>query len=188
MQHLQSPGEPTFMVWLARNPTGIPRASGAARAVLGTLLTGLVSVVVGRHLRPEVPLATLLVEHLAASAIGGMLSPLGVTALTYYLDRQLPRRDTLLGYSGVMRELLHAGELSALGALGAGLARSADRAPGTVASVVGTGALSGLLYGLRGFGPGLGVGAGLLSGLFGALLVAVARTAGAVRRGRRRPT
>lgn len=175
-------GEPPFAEWLARNPTGIPRASGAARALLGTLLAGLLSLAVARRLRPSAPLAGLLARSLAAAAVGGALSPVGVAALTYYLDRRLPRRDELLGYSGVMRELLHAGELSALGALGAGLGHSAGAAGG----IAGTAVVGGLLYGLRGFGPGLGVGAGLLSGLFGALLAAGMRAApaAAARRGR----
>jgi hypothetical protein len=94
--------------------------------------------------------------------------------MTYQLDRSLLGRDELLGYSGVMRELFHAGELSFLTALGAGLGRSAaSRAGGVVVGTIGTGAIGAAVYGVRGLGPGLGAEAGLLSGLVGSLLARV---------------
>jgi hypothetical protein len=99
--------------------------------------------------------------------------PLFVTLATYELDRSLEWRDDLLGYSGVMRELFHAGELSLLGALGAGVAQaSGGGARGLLLGPIGTSALGALLYGARRLGPGVGAGAGLLSGVAGGLLVA----------------
>jgi hypothetical protein len=115
--------------------------------------------------------------------VGAAAGPLCVTALTYHLDRALLRRDELLGYSGVMRELFHAGVseagaqrlLSFLTALGAGLGRSAaSRAGGVVVGTIGTGAIGAAVYVARGLGPGLGAGAGLLSGLVGSLLARAA--------------
>lgn len=69
------------------------------------------------------------------------------------------------------RELLHAGELSFLGALGAGLSQAAATpGRGLLAASLGTALIGATLYGVRGFGPGLGAGAGLLSGLVGGLI------------------
>jgi len=187
MHTLASGDGPEFVAWLARNTTGVSRASGAARALMGTLFAGLLSTAVARRLRPSAPFAALLAETMPAAAVGGAVSPLGVAALTYYLDRRVPRSDELLGYSGVMRELLHAGELSALGALGAGLGRGVGGgARGALLSVVGTAVVGGLLYAARGLGPGLGAGAGLLSGLFGGLLAGAARAASRAGRGEAR--
>lgn len=167
---LPLPGEPAFLEWLARNPTGIRRSTALGRALVGTGLAGLLSAAVLRRTRPSasgVPIG----ETLGAAALGGVAAPLVVTAATYYLDRSVLWQEGLLGYSGVMRELLHAGELSFLGALGAGLARSVTgRGRGAAVSTLGTGVTGALLYAARGFGPGLGFGAGLLSGLVGGLL------------------
>jgi hypothetical protein len=50
-----------------------------------------------------------------------ILAPLGVLLCAHFLDRALPGDDHLVGYSGLIRMLVHAGELSFLGALGGGL-------------------------------------------------------------------
>lgn len=159
--------EPSFPRWLARNPTGIPCSEALRRALAGTALAGLCSLAIARARRPALPPA-FAARTLGVAALGGALTPFCVTATTYALDRTLLRGDELLGFSGVMRELLHAGELSVLGALGAGLAHSAaTRGQGVLLSTGGTALVGTTLYAVRGFGPGLGVGAGLLSGLFG---------------------
>jgi hypothetical protein len=167
---LPLPGEPAFLEWLAHNPTGIRRSAALGRAVVGTGLAGLLSAAALRRTCPSAP-AARIGELVGAVVVGGVAAPLVVTAATYYLDRSLLRQEELLGYSGVMRELLHAGELSFLGALGAGLAQSVEGGGrGTAVSTLGTGVTGALLYAVRGFGPGLGAGAGLLSGLVGGLL------------------
>lgn len=168
------PEQPTFLAWLARNPTDIPHPIALSRALLGSLLAGLVSVTVARRARRAAPTAALVRETLGAVLVGGTAGPLCVTAATYHLDRALLRRDALLGYSGVMRELFHAGELSFLTALGAGLGRSvAGPVGGVVVGTIGTGAIGAAVYTARGLGPGLGAEAGLLSGLVGSLLARV---------------
>jgi hypothetical protein len=76
--------------------------------------------------------------------------------------------DPLLGYSGLVRMLFHAGELSFLGALGGGIG-------GGVAGTLGglaTGALAGgvigaVLYRVRGLGTVLGLTVGVVAGAIG---------------------
>jgi hypothetical protein len=163
--------EPPVLQWLVRNPTGIPRRTALLRALAGTTLAGLLSFALARWRRPSVGATTLAAETFGATALGGAVTPFAVTLTTYALDRGLPGRDELLGYSGVMRELLHAGELSFLGALGAGLSRSTrTTGGGLMLGAFGTGLLGALLYAVRGLGPGLGAGAGLLSGVIGGAL------------------
>lgn len=74
--------EPSFLQWLVRNPTGIPRSEALLRALAGTGSAGLLSFVIvcSRRAAPT-PHAT---RTFGAAAAGGALAPLCVTAATLF--------------------------------------------------------------------------------------------------------
>jgi hypothetical protein len=74
----------------------------------------------------------------------------------------------LLGFSGVVRMLLHAGELSLLGALGGGVGGGIGGVfVGLVSGTLAGGLLGGLLYRVRGLGTALGLTMGVIAGGIG---------------------
>lgn len=156
--------QPSFFTWLAHNPTGVAPRVALGRTLAGMLLGGLVSLATTR-LRPRTSTPVRMLPMIGGVIGGSVFGPLAVVFITYRLDRRWFTGDSLLGFSGVMRELFHAGELSALGALGGGLgASSGGFSRGLLTGAVGTSFLGGVLYRFREFGTGVGIGAGLLSG------------------------
>lgn len=173
---IPQPGQPqpSFLTWLAHNQTGIAPRVALGRTLAGMVLGGLVSLVVTR-LRSRTRTDARMLPMLGGVIGGSVLGPLAVVFITYKMDRRWFAGDSLLGFSGVMRELFHAGELSALGALGGGLGSSSSGfAQGLLTGAIGTSVLGGVLYYLRGFGAGVGIGAGLLSGAVSGTLGAIA--------------
>jgi hypothetical protein len=117
----------------------------------------------------------------AGGVLGGMtFGALGPVLVARVLDWAAHWSDPLLGYSGLVRMLLHAGELSFLGALGGGLGGGAG---GTLAGLA-TGAVAGgligaVLYRVRGLGTSLGLSVGIIAGAIGGSIGgAIARLGG----------
>jgi hypothetical protein len=160
---------PSFIIWLATNTSGVPRAQARQRVALGLalgLLLGLLaSFLSGAAFWPRA-------LGVMAGVIGGTtVGALGAVLTARLLDRAARWSDPLLGYSGILRMLLHAGELSFLGALGGGIGGGIG---GVIGGMLG-GALAGsliggLTYRLRGLGTALGVTVGLLAGAIGGLI------------------
>ena len=162
--------QPTFVAWLTHNPTGIPRRQALWRVAFGILLgliSGwLISEVIGLgHTRPLWAVGL----GIASGVIGGAsLGALGVVVLARAMDRFILTNDSLIGYSGVIRMLLHAGELSALGALSGGMGGgAAGMLAGLAIGALGGGVSGGLIYQLRGLGVVLGITVGVVAGAIG---------------------
>jgi hypothetical protein len=168
-QHAQ----PTFVAWLTHNPTGIPRREALGRVIFGILLSllggWLVSQVVGfGHTRP---LWATSLGIVSGAISGASIGALGVVLLARAMDRFVLTSDSLIGYSGVIRMLLHAGELSALGALSGGIGGgAASMLAGLAFGAIGGSILGGLIYQLRGLGVILGITVGLVAGAIGGVL------------------
>jgi hypothetical protein len=161
---------PAFVAWLSHNPTGIPRRQALWRAAFGVLLgllSGwLVSEVVG--FGQARPVGALSLGIASGVICGASIGALGVVVLARAVDRFVLTDDSLIGYSGVIRMLLHAGELSALGALSGGLGGgAAGMLAGLGIGAIGGGILGGLIYQVRGLGPALGLTVGLVTGAIG---------------------
>jgi len=149
---------------LAYNPSGVPRRQALLRALAGLALGVLGGTLTGRrhpggmHVRGAV----------GGACAGATAGAIGVMQLSTVMDRQLRAEDRLIGYSGAMRMLLHAGELSLLGAIGGGIGGSAGGLRAGMLRGALAGGLSGaLLYQLRGLGTPLGLTAGTFSGAIG---------------------
>jgi len=117
--HAQSPrprsDRPSLITWLATNTSGVPRAQArrvvALGLMLGLFLGLLTSMLAGGPFTAR-----------AFGVVGGAtLGALGAVLAARLLDWAAHWSDPLLGFSGVVRMLLHAGELSVLGALGGGI-------------------------------------------------------------------
>jgi hypothetical protein len=161
---------PAFAAWLRHNPTGLPRRHALRVAAIGVgqgLLGGLGAGILAGSWHTTSP--WLLGLGIACGSLtGATLGPLAVVLLARLLDRVFRAADSLIGYSGVLRMLLHAGELSFLGALAGGIGGGIG---GLLAGMAG-GALAGsgigaILYRARGLGGSLGVMIGALSGGIG---------------------
>src|SRR5215208_4893265 len=103
-----------FLAWLAQNPTGIPQRQALWRAALGGVLGLLGGIVTSGLLGlwPVRQLSALGLSIVSGVVSGASLGALGVVLLAYVIDRWLLASEDLIGYSGVIRMLLHAGELS----------------------------------------------------------------------------
>jgi hypothetical protein len=124
-----------FLAWLAQNPTGIPQRQALLRAVLGAA-SGLLSGSVTSWLFGLWSIRPLWAIGLGIGSgilSGATLGALGVVLVAYAIDRWVLASEHLIGYSGVIRMLLHAGELSGLGALAGGIGGGAG---GLVAGVL----------------------------------------------------
>jgi hypothetical protein len=106
---------------------------------------------------------------LRAGVIGGTtIGALGAVLVARLIDRAARWSDPLLGYSGILRMLLHAGELSFLGALRGGIGGGIGGVIGGLLSGALAGSLlGGLLYRVRGLGTALGLTVGLLASAIG---------------------
>ena len=108
---------------------------------------------------------TLSIAIISGSLSGAILAPLGVLLFAHFLDRALPGDDHLVGYSGLIRMLVHAGELSFLGALGGGLGVGMGSIlAGLLWGGLVNGVLGAVLYRVRGLGIVLGLTIGMLTG------------------------
>jgi hypothetical protein len=104
----------------------------------------------------------------AGVIIGASLGAAVVVMLAYAIDRLVLKDVELIGYSGVIRMLLHAGELSALGALSGGIGGAANGVfAGLALGALGGSLLGGAIYQLRGLGMALGLEIGLITGAIG---------------------
>src|ERR687885_1543539 len=114
---------PAFAAWLLHNPTGIPRRHALRVASIGIglgLLSGAGAGILAGTWHTTSP--WLLGLGIGCGSLtGATLGPLAVVLLARLLDRAFRATDSLIGYSGVLRMLLHAGELSFLGALAGGI-------------------------------------------------------------------
>jgi hypothetical protein len=173
---------PRFIAWFTSNPSGIPRRHALGVALMGVALGGAGGLLAstlfaGGHTPSLWPLRPGLV---LASVSGAVLAPLGVVLVAHVLDRTVPGDDSLVGYSGLTWMLLHAGELSFLGALGGGIgAGVGSTLAGLVCAVLVNGSIGALWYRVRGLGAGLGLTLGVLTGaLSGAIGGMVGRWGG----------
>jgi hypothetical protein len=117
------------------------------------------------------PLPAQAFGVLAGDLGGATLGALGVVLAARLLDWAARWSDPLLGFSGVVRMLLHAGELSLLGALGGGIGGGISGAfGGLVSGALAGGVIGGVLYRLRGLGTTLGLTVGLIAGAIGGLI------------------
>lgn len=162
--------QPSFVRWLRRNPAGMPRRHAVRVALAGVLLGLLVGVIASVLAGTWYTLPRWALSlGISSGVIGGAtLGALGVVVLARRVDRRLWSSDPSLGYADLMRMLLHAGELSFLGAVGGG---GGGGVSGLLAGLV-WGALVGgsagaLLYQVRGLGLGLGATIGALAGAVG---------------------
>ena len=164
--HAQSPrprsSRPSLITWLATNTSGVPRAQAWRIVALGLML-GLVLGLLGGLLAGR-PFAVGVFGVVGGVLGGATLGALGAVLAARLLDWAAHWSDPLLGYSGLVRMLLHAGELSLLGALGGGIGGSVGEAVGgLVTGALAGGLLGGLLYRVRGLGTILGFTSGLRS-------------------------
>ena len=174
-QHRQR-AEPSFVAWLAHNPTGIPRRQALSRVafgmVLGLLVGWLVSELLG--FGRGRPLWALGLGITSWVICGATIGALGVVVLARAMDRFVLSDDPLVGYSGVIRMLLHAGELSALGALSGGIGGGAvGLFAGLGIGAIGGAVSGGLIYQVRGLGVVLGLTTGIVMGAIGGALGSV---------------
>lgn len=168
--------DPTFVAWLRKNPTGIPRRHAvrvaAAGAILGLLGGVVASVLDGTwHMLSRWALGL----SIAGGVLGGAtLGAVAVVLLARLLDTRLWPGDSSIGYSGVIRMLLHAGELSFLGGISGGIGGGLG---GFLAGMIGGGLIGGaigaILYRVRGLGPGLGMPVGVVTGAVGGAVGAI---------------
>jgi hypothetical protein len=160
---------PSLVTWLATNTSGVSRAQ-ARRVIAGGLLLGLLlglfaGVLVGT------PLWVRMLGVVSGLLGGATLGALGAVLVARLLDWAARWNDPLLGYSGLVRMLLHAGELSLLGAVGGGLGGGiGGAASGLVCGAIAGGVVGGLLYRLRRLGTVLGLAAGLIAGAIGGVI------------------
>jgi hypothetical protein len=161
-----------FMAWLAVNPSGVPRGRAIRLALIGVMLgvgAGLLMRELGGAQTTPLPAGGLAL--LLGSVAGAILAPLGVVLIAQLLDRAVLRSDPLIGYGGLIRMLLHAGELSFLGALAGGIGAGAGTPlRGLVVGVVMTGLVGAVLYRVRGLGLLLGLTIGIITGAIGGAL------------------
>jgi hypothetical protein len=157
------------------NPSGVGRRQVQITVGVGIvvgLLSGVLLRAIGDHAWRG--LWTTMLPVLAAVLAGATLGAGGVLLLTQLLDRWRPWGDPLLGFSGMMRLLWHAGELSLLGAVSAGIGSGVG---GLLGSTIGGAAaglvLGGAVYRLRGLGTALGAEAGAVAGAIGGFLGAL---------------
>ncbi len=150
-----------------RNPSGVPRRLALRLALVGVGLGSVGGWLVHVLTTTEQAEAwwQLGLLALVGSLGGALLGPLGMLLLAHMLDRTVTADDHLVGYSGMIRMLLHAGELSFLGALGGGIGGGS---PGIVAGLVGgvlvCSLVGAVMYRIRGLGLGLGLTIGVLLG------------------------
>src|SRR6187399_330735 len=151
--HTPSPrprsSRPSLIMWLATNTSGVPRAQArrvvALGLILGLLLGSLASLLAGMAIETRI-------FGIVGGVLGGAtLGALGAVLAARLLDWAARWSDPLLGFSGVMRMLLHAGELSLLGALGGGIGGGVGGTfGGLVSGALAGGLIGGLLYRVRG--------------------------------------
>lgn len=173
--HLDRPrwAASNIRAWLPANPSGVPRRQALLRALIGVGLgIGIGSILWALNARDPTGLTGTSGLHLVLSSISGAIAgPLGVVVVARLLDRTIRAEDQLIGYSGLIRMLLHAGELSFLGALAGGAgAGAAMPLRGLVAGVVLTGLVGAILYRVRGLGLLLGLTIGIITGGIGGVL------------------
>jgi hypothetical protein len=171
-QHRQR-SEPSFVAWFAHNPTGIPRQQALSRVAFGVILglfSGwLVSELLG--FGRGRPVWALGLGIASGVICGATIGALGVVVLARAVDRFVMTSDPLVGYSGVIRMLLHAGELSALGALSGGIGGGAvGLFAGLGIGAIGGAVSGGLIYQVRGLGVVLGLTTGIVMGAIGGAL------------------
>jgi hypothetical protein len=105
---------------------------------------------------------------LASSISGAIFAPLGVVVVARLLDRAVLTKDSLIGYSGLILMLLHAGELSFLGALAGGIGAGVGTPlQGLLGGAVLTGLVGAAVYRVRGLGLLLGLTIGIITGAIG---------------------
>ena len=161
---------PRFTVRRSSNPSGVPRRQIFTVVALGIVL-GSLGGIVASNVTGTWGLVPwwVLVLGIASGTLGGAtIGALGVVMVGRVLDRRFRGGDQLVGYSGVIRMLLYAGELSFLGAIAGGIGGGIG---GTIAGLLG-GALSGsilggIIYRVRGLGMVLGVIIGIVTGGIG---------------------
>jgi hypothetical protein len=167
------PAFPAFLAWLAHNPTGIPQRQALRLAAIGGVL-GLLGGIVTSWLLGFWPIRPLWALGLGIGSgilSGATLGALGMVLLAYAIDRWVLAGEHLIGYSSVIRMLLHAGELSFLGALGGGLGGGIRGAvAGLLTGMLGGSLAGGLIYRIRGLGWSLGLTVGLVTGAIGGAL------------------
>ncbi len=158
-----------FRAWLASNPSGVPRRHAFRRALIGVglgITSGLLMSAFGaaRTIPAHVPWLELVLGSIAGAVFG----PLGVFLVSRLLDLSVPGDDHLVGYSGLIRMLLHAGELSFLGALAGGIGGGVGATiSGLASGALVTSLVAGLLYRVRGLGMVLGIILGVIIGAIG---------------------
>jgi hypothetical protein len=161
---------PSFLTWLATNTSGVPRAQARRAVVYGLLLGLLLGLLAGALVGTPMWARTL-------GVVGGMLGgatlgALGAVLVARLLDWAARWSDPLLGYSGLVRMLLHAGELSLLGAVGGGIGGGIGGVTsGLVSGAIAGGLVGGVFYRLRRLGTVLGMSVGLIVARLGAALV-----------------
>jgi hypothetical protein len=159
-----------FLAWLAQNPTGIPQRQALLRAVLGAV-SGLLSGSATSWLFGLWSIQPLWAIGLGIGSgilSGATLGALGMVLLAYAIDRWVLASEHLIGYSGVIRMLLHAGELSSLGALTGGIGGgTGGLVAGVLVGLFGGSLAGGLIYRVRGLGWFLGLTVGLVTGAIG---------------------
>jgi hypothetical protein len=172
------PFGPSFLAWLTYNASGIPRRHALRVVASGVVLGVLVGVVAGGLARAwQTTTLGSLVLGAGSGAIGGAtVGALAVVLAAGLLDWALPSSDRLVGYSGLVRMLLQAGELSFLGGIGGGIGGASG---GVLIGALMGSLIGSLLYRVRGLGTLLGLVIGALMGaLGGAIGGAIGRLGG----------
>ena len=114
------------------------------------------------------PLWALCLGIASGAICGASIGALGVVVLARAMDLFVLTSDPLMGYSGVIRMLLHAGELSALGAFSGGIGGGAEgMLAGLGIGAIGGGIIGGLIYQIRGLGMILSFSVGVVTGAIG---------------------
>ena len=156
-----------FTMWFAYNPSGVPRRQAIRIALAGVGL-GVVGGLFAYEVAGRGDTESLWrhgLSMVAASMSGAIIAPLGVLLLARLLDRVISGDDHLIGYSGLMRMLLHAGELSFLGALGSGIGAGVGGVRmGLLSGMLVAALLGAVLYRGRGLGLVVGLTVGVLTG------------------------
>jgi hypothetical protein len=152
---------------LTRNPSGVPRPIALRLTLFGVGLGIAAGLIIHNLAGSESTqsLGELMFATLTGSVGGAVLGPLGLLLLAHALNRTVRADDYLVGYSGLIRMLLHAGELSFLGALAGGIGGgSAGMLNALLNAVLVTTMVAASLYWIRGLGLGLGLTLGMLMG------------------------